>query len=32
MGRMIDQLAPEYDFAVHARIDLGGDFQQAARM
>lgn len=30
MGRMIDQLAAEYDFAVHARIDLGGDFQQAA--
>lgn len=30
MGRLIDQLAPEYDFAVQARIDLGGDFQQAA--
>jgi 4-hydroxy-tetrahydrodipicolinate reductase len=30
MGRMIDQLAPEYDFEVHARIDLDGDFQQAA--
>jgi 4-hydroxy-tetrahydrodipicolinate reductase len=30
MGRMIDQLASEYDFDVHARIDLGGDFQQAA--
>jgi 4-hydroxy-tetrahydrodipicolinate reductase len=30
MGRMIDQLAPEYDFAVQARIDLGGDFQQAS--
>jgi 4-hydroxy-tetrahydrodipicolinate reductase len=30
MGRMIDQLASEYDFAVQARIDLGGDFQQAA--
>jgi 4-hydroxy-tetrahydrodipicolinate reductase len=30
MGRMIDQLAPEYDFAVQARIDLGSDFQQAA--
>jgi 4-hydroxy-tetrahydrodipicolinate reductase len=30
MGRMIDQLAPEYDFAVQARIDLDGDFQPAA--
>ena len=30
MGRLIDQLAPEYDFAVHTRIDLGGDVQQAA--
>ncbi len=30
MGRLIDQLAPEYDFAVHARIDLEGDVQQAA--
>ena len=26
----IDQLAPEYDFEVQARIDLGGDFQEGA--
>jgi 4-hydroxy-tetrahydrodipicolinate reductase len=30
MGRLIEQLAPEYDFSVTARIDLGGDFAQAA--
>lgn len=30
MGRMLDQLAPEYDFAVTARIDLDGDFQPAS--
>jgi len=30
MGRLIDQLAPEYDFEVNARIDLDGSFQQAA--
>jgi 4-hydroxy-tetrahydrodipicolinate reductase len=26
MGRMIEQLAPQYDFEIHARIDVGGDF------
>jgi 4-hydroxy-tetrahydrodipicolinate reductase len=30
MGRMIEQLAPEYDFSVHACIDIGGDFSHAA--
>lgn len=30
MGKLIEQLAPEYDFTIHARIDLGGDFNQAA--
>jgi 4-hydroxy-tetrahydrodipicolinate reductase len=30
MGRLIEQLAPEYDFSVHSRIDLGDDFAQAA--
>jgi 4-hydroxy-tetrahydrodipicolinate reductase len=30
MGRLIERLAPEYDFSIHARIDLGGDFQYAA--
>jgi 4-hydroxy-tetrahydrodipicolinate reductase len=30
MGRMVEQFAPEYDFEVQARIDLDGDFQQAA--
>jgi len=30
MGRLIDQLAPEYGFAVHARVDVGEDFSQAA--
>jgi len=30
MGRLIEQLAPEYDFSVSARIDLDGDFSQAA--
>jgi len=29
MGRLIEQLAPEYDFSIHARIDLDGDFEQA---
>ena len=29
MGRLIEQLAPEYGFAVHARIDIGDDFAQA---
>jgi len=26
MGRMIEQLAPQYDFEIHARIDVGGEF------
>jgi 4-hydroxy-tetrahydrodipicolinate reductase len=30
MGRLIEQLAPDYGFTVHARIDVDGDFQQAA--
>lgn len=30
MGRLIEQLAPEYGFAVHARIDIGDDLAQAA--
>src|SRR5258706_11585649 len=30
MGRLIEQLAPEYGFAVHARVDLNDDFAQAA--
>jgi 4-hydroxy-tetrahydrodipicolinate reductase len=30
MGRLIEQLAPEYGFAVHARIDIGDDFEQVA--
>jgi 4-hydroxy-tetrahydrodipicolinate reductase len=30
MGRLIEQLAPEYGFSVHARIDIGDDFAQAA--
>jgi 4-hydroxy-tetrahydrodipicolinate reductase len=30
MGRLIEQLAPEYGFAVQARIDIGDDFAQAA--
>jgi 4-hydroxy-tetrahydrodipicolinate reductase len=30
MGRLIEQLAPEYDFSVSARIDIGGDLSQAA--
>ena len=29
MGRLIEQLAPEYGFAIHARIDLGDDFELA---
>ncbi len=29
MGRLIEQLAPEYGFSVHAKIDLDGDFAQA---
>src|SRR5579863_10376228 len=30
MGRLIEQLAPEYGFTVQARIDLVDDFKQAA--
>jgi 4-hydroxy-tetrahydrodipicolinate reductase len=30
MGRLIEQLAPEYGFAIHARIDVGGDLRQAS--
>jgi 4-hydroxy-tetrahydrodipicolinate reductase len=30
MGRMVASLAPEYGFAVHACVDLGDDFAQAA--
>src|SRR6185437_5695279 len=30
MGQLIEQLAPDYDFAIHARIDLGDDLQKAA--
>jgi 4-hydroxy-tetrahydrodipicolinate reductase len=29
MGRLIEQLAPEYGFTVHARIDVNDDFEQA---
>src|SRR5579885_28580 len=29
MGRFLEQLAPEYDFSVHARIDLGQQIEQA---
>jgi len=30
MGRLIEQLAPEYGFTVHASIDIGDDFSKAA--
>lgn len=30
MGRLIEQLAPEYGCQIHARIDVGGDLKQAA--
>ncbi|HEV2199784.1 MAG TPA: dihydrodipicolinate reductase C-terminal domain-containing protein [Bryobacteraceae bacterium] len=30
MGKLIDQLAPEYGFGMHARIDLNDDIAQAA--
>ena len=30
MGRLIEQLAPEYGFTIHSRIDLNDDPQQAA--
>ncbi len=29
MGRLIEQLAPEYDFSIHARVDLNGDYEAA---
>jgi 4-hydroxy-tetrahydrodipicolinate reductase len=29
MGRMIESLAPEYDFSVHARIDMNDDMSAA---
>jgi 4-hydroxy-tetrahydrodipicolinate reductase len=30
MGRLIEQLAPEYGFAIHARIDWNDDVREAA--
>jgi 4-hydroxy-tetrahydrodipicolinate reductase len=30
MGKLIEQLAPEYGFTVHARVDLNDDLGQAA--
>lgn len=30
MGRLIEQLAPEYGFSIHAKIDLHDDFAAAA--
>src|SRR5580765_3760319 len=30
MGRLIEQLAPEYGFTVHTSIDIGDDFSKAA--
>ncbi len=30
MGRLIEQLAPEYGFTVHARLDVGDDLRKAA--
>lgn len=29
MGRLIEQFAPEYNFEIHSRIDLGDDFAKA---
>lgn len=29
MGRLMEQLAPEYDFTIHARVDLNDDFERA---
>jgi 4-hydroxy-tetrahydrodipicolinate reductase len=29
MGRLIEQLAPEYDFAIHARVDVNDDYASA---
>src|SRR5215831_11383526 len=30
MGRLIERLAPEYDFSVHSRLDVEDDLRQAA--
>jgi 4-hydroxy-tetrahydrodipicolinate reductase len=30
MGRLIEQLAPEYDFTIHSRIDESDDFREVA--
>ena len=30
MGRLIEQLAPEYDFSIHAKLDINDDLKQAA--
>src|SRR5277367_5620310 len=30
MGRLIEQLAPEYGFTVHCCVDVNDDFRQAA--
>jgi 4-hydroxy-tetrahydrodipicolinate reductase len=30
MGKWIEQLAPEYGFSIHSRIDIGDDLRQAA--
>src|SRR5450631_2632838 len=30
MGKLIEQLAPEYDFTVHACVDVNDDLSQAA--
>jgi 4-hydroxy-tetrahydrodipicolinate reductase len=30
MGKLIETLAPEYGFTIHARVDMGDDFAQAA--
>src|SRR5262249_40582871 len=30
MGRLIEQLAPEYDFSLHSKLDLNDDLNQAA--
>jgi 4-hydroxy-tetrahydrodipicolinate reductase len=30
MGRLIEQLAPEYGFTIHARVDISDDFGAAA--
>ncbi len=30
MGRLIEQLAPEYNFSIHSKLDLNDDLKQAA--